>query len=104
MCIRDYDGSRSPLNFSDIGFDLTGPEVHADGEIWVASNLRVQWANQMMDRIVPQKTRLQAPVVETVRDPDFLEALRGASQSRNVRTARADSGLRSYPCANDGKI
>ncbi|GAA5199265.1 hypothetical protein GCM10023322_74540 [Rugosimonospora acidiphila] len=40
--IRDYDGSRSPLNYSDIGFDLTGPEVHADGEIWVATNLRVR--------------------------------------------------------------
>ena len=42
--IRDYDGSRSPLNFSDIGFDLVGPEVHADGEIWVATNLRVRAA------------------------------------------------------------
>jgi hypothetical protein len=42
--IRDYDGSKSPLNFSDVGFDLTGPEVHADGEIWVATNLRVRAA------------------------------------------------------------
>ena len=25
-----------PLNFSDYGFDTPGPEVHADGEIWVA--------------------------------------------------------------------
>jgi hypothetical protein len=40
--IRDYDGSGSPLNFSDVGFDLVGPEVHADGEIWVATNLRVR--------------------------------------------------------------
>ncbi|HZM74173.1 MAG TPA: M36 family metallopeptidase [Candidatus Limnocylindrales bacterium] len=40
--IRDYDGSKSPLNYSDIGFDLTGPEVHADGEIWVATNLRIR--------------------------------------------------------------
>jgi hypothetical protein len=40
--IRDYDGSRSPLNYSDVGFDLVGPEVHADGEIWVATNLRVR--------------------------------------------------------------
>jgi len=42
--IRNYDGSRSPLNFSDIGYDLVGPEVHADGEIWVATNLRVRAA------------------------------------------------------------
>ena len=25
-----------PLNYSDFGFDNVGPEVHADGEIWVA--------------------------------------------------------------------
>src|SRR5262245_28575751 len=25
-----------PLNYGDYGFDLTGPEVHADGEIWIA--------------------------------------------------------------------
>lgn len=42
--IRNYDGSKSPLNFSDIGYDLVGPEVHADGEIWVAANLRVREA------------------------------------------------------------
>jgi hypothetical protein len=34
--IRDYDPSRSPLNYSNFAFDLTGPEVHADGEIWNA--------------------------------------------------------------------
>ena len=26
-----------PLNHSDIGFDNVGPEVHADGEIWIAT-------------------------------------------------------------------
>jgi hypothetical protein len=33
-----------PLNFSDIGYDLTGPEVHADGEIWVAINFELRKA------------------------------------------------------------
>ena len=28
----------NPLNFSDVGYDLTGPQVHADGEIWSATN------------------------------------------------------------------
>ena len=32
--IRDYAMSKNPLNYSDYGFDPTGPEVHADGEIW----------------------------------------------------------------------
>jgi hypothetical protein len=33
-----------PLNFSDIGFDVTGPEVHADGEIWIATNFEIRRA------------------------------------------------------------
>jgi extracellular elastinolytic metalloproteinase len=32
--IRDYALDANPLNYSDIGFDTSGPEVHADGEIW----------------------------------------------------------------------
>jgi extracellular elastinolytic metalloproteinase len=42
--IRDYDISRNPLNYSDLGFDLVGPEVHADGEIWSAANYKVRQA------------------------------------------------------------
>ena len=42
--IRDYDISKNPLNYSDLGFDLTGPEVHADGEIWSAANYKVRQA------------------------------------------------------------
>jgi hypothetical protein len=37
--IRDFHLSGSPLNYGDMGFDTTGPEVHADGEIWNA----IQW-------------------------------------------------------------
>jgi extracellular elastinolytic metalloproteinase len=33
-----------PLNFSDVGYDVTGPEVHADGEIWVAINFELRRA------------------------------------------------------------
>ena len=33
-----------PLNFSDIGYDVTGPEVHADGEIWIAINFDISHA------------------------------------------------------------
>ena len=42
--IRNYDMSRSPLNYSDIGYDLTGPQVHADGEIWTATNFDIRQA------------------------------------------------------------
>lgn len=34
--IRDYPINRNPLQYGDYGFDSTGPEVHADGEIWNA--------------------------------------------------------------------
>jgi extracellular elastinolytic metalloproteinase len=32
--IRDFNLRDNPLTFADFGFDSTGPEVHADGEIW----------------------------------------------------------------------
>jgi extracellular elastinolytic metalloproteinase len=32
----DQNPDTDPLNYSDIGFDNVGPEVHADGEYWVA--------------------------------------------------------------------
>ena len=64
-----------------------------DAVIAVGADDRVQWANDKMDKLSPQHTRLHSPVVETVRDPDFLQAVREASQSREVRTARAISIL-----------
>ncbi|MGW4679539.1 M36 family metallopeptidase [Micromonospora taraxaci] len=42
--IRNHDLSRSPLNYSDIGYNTGGPAVHADGEIWGATNFRVRSA------------------------------------------------------------
>jgi extracellular elastinolytic metalloproteinase len=33
-----------PLNFSDVGFDTPGNEVHSDGEIWVAVNFDIRQA------------------------------------------------------------
>jgi two-component system phosphate regulon sensor histidine kinase PhoR len=62
-----------------------------DAVIAVSSDGLVQWANQPMDRLVPQGTRLNQPVVETIRDPDFLAAVKEAASSREVKTARATS-------------
>lgn len=42
--IRNYDMSRSPLNYSDIAYDLVGQQVHADGEIWSATQFDVREA------------------------------------------------------------
>jgi len=44
--IRDYNlnPTKNPLNYSDFGFDSTGPEVHADGEVWNAVQMTVRQA------------------------------------------------------------
>jgi two-component system phosphate regulon sensor histidine kinase PhoR len=62
-----------------------------DAVIAISSDGLVQWANQPMDRLVPQHTRLNAPVVETIRDPDFLAAVQAATSTRQVKTTRATS-------------
>ncbi|MFZ0731644.1 MAG: ATP-binding protein [Candidatus Sulfotelmatobacter sp.] len=62
-----------------------------DAVIAVSSDGLVRWANQPMDRLVPQRTRLNAPVVETIRDPDFLATVKAATNGKEVKTARATS-------------
>jgi two-component system, OmpR family, phosphate regulon sensor histidine kinase PhoR len=62
-----------------------------DAVIAVSADGLVQWANQPMNRLVPQGARLQQPVVETIRDPDFLATVKDATTAREVKTARATS-------------
>ena len=62
-----------------------------DAVIAVSSDGLVRWANQPLDRLVPQHTRLHAPVVETIRDPDFLATVKAATVTKEVKTARATS-------------
>ena len=62
-----------------------------DAVIAVSSDGLVRWANQPMDRLVPQHTRLNAPVVETIRDPDFLATIKAAMANKEAKTARATS-------------
>ena len=40
--IRNFAMNNSPLNYSDIGYDITGAQVHADGEIWSATNFDIR--------------------------------------------------------------
>ncbi len=48
------DLSINSLNFGDIGYDVTGNEVHADGEIWVVANFRIrQLLAEKYDRDYP---------------------------------------------------
>ena len=76
--IRNYDFNVNPNTFGDMGYDLTGPEVHADGEIWTA----VLWdlhrslvtkhglaqGGEIAARLVTDGMPLTAP------DPSFLDA------------------------------
>ncbi len=62
-----------------------------DAVIAVSDDGLVQWANRPMNRLVPQGTRLQQPVVETIRDPDFLASVKEAATTHEVKTARATS-------------
>jgi extracellular elastinolytic metalloproteinase len=56
--IRDYSLDHNPLNYADVGFDLTGPEVHADGEIWNGTNFDVRQAfNRRYDEQFPSSDR-----------------------------------------------
>ncbi|WP_232680162.1 M36 family metallopeptidase [Nocardioides sp. R-C-SC26] len=34
--IRNWNYAESPATFGDYGYDMSGPEVHSDGEIWTA--------------------------------------------------------------------
>ena len=62
-----------------------------DAVIAVSADGLVRWANHPMDQLVPQHTRLNAPVVETIRDPDFLTAVQAATVTKEVETGRATS-------------
>jgi hypothetical protein len=42
--IRNYPLDDNPLNYSDVGYDTPGPEVHSDGEIWNAVNWSIRQA------------------------------------------------------------
>jgi two-component system phosphate regulon sensor histidine kinase PhoR len=64
-----------------------------DAVIAVGPDDRVQWVNNSLDKLVPQGARLDSPVEETIRDPDFLQAVHSASKEIEVSTSRASSIL-----------
>jgi two-component system, OmpR family, phosphate regulon sensor histidine kinase PhoR len=61
-----------------------------DAVIAVGADGRVQWANRGMNRLA-QRARVSAPLIDTVRDPDFLAVVRTASEEKTAHTARASS-------------
>ncbi len=61
--------------------------------IAVGADARVLWVNGRMQRLAPAGVRLGAPVVESVRDPNFLAAVNGALQTKQIAAARATALL-----------
>lgn len=74
VAIRDYAINRNPLNYSDYGFDSTGVEVHADGEIWNGTqwsvrqalvkkwNSKYPYSNKKLQLRCAQGTATQSPL------------------------------------------
>ena len=96
--IRNYGMNVSPLNYSDVGYDFacnqpTCPlltQVHADGEIWSATNFAIREAmNARYDGTYPSS------------DAALQRSLRGRSHARR-RNARA-TGAGSSSCSTRGR-
>ena len=50
---------------------------------------RIEWVNGAMNRLMPNRVRLHAPFLETIREPDLLFSVRETIQNRQIHTARA---------------
>ncbi|HEY0357983.1 MAG TPA: M36 family metallopeptidase [Mycobacteriales bacterium] len=95
--IRNYDYDRNPTNYGDLGYDITGPEVHADGEIWTATlwDLRkaliarygTRTGAERAVRIITDAMPMTAP------DPSMLDARDGILLAAQDRYAGRDTAL-----------
>ena len=88
--IRNWAYDSNPTTFGDIGYDVSGPEVHSDGEIWttILWDLRKKLVarygqakgSEVAARLVTDAMPLSAP------DPSFLDmrdAILAADVDRN---------------------
>ncbi|MFY9843392.1 MAG: ATP-binding protein [Terriglobales bacterium] len=62
-----------------------------DAVIAVDMDGRVQWANRGMNRLLLRAPRLNAPLIDSVRDPDFLAAIQKAASDQVVTSARSNT-------------
>jgi two-component system phosphate regulon sensor histidine kinase PhoR len=59
--------------------------------IAVSRDGRTQWANRPMETLAPTGVRLGQPLVQTVRDPVFLDVVQQAAQQGTLATARVSN-------------
>ncbi|MFY9675708.1 MAG: ATP-binding protein [Terriglobales bacterium] len=62
-----------------------------DAVVAVGADGRVQWANRGMTHMLRRSPRLDAPLIDSVRDPDFLSAVRDAAREQVVTSARSNT-------------
>jgi two-component system phosphate regulon sensor histidine kinase PhoR len=62
-----------------------------DAVVAVGPDGRVQWANRGMTRLLQRSPRLNAPLIDSVRDPDFLAAIQEAARDHVVTSARSNT-------------
>jgi extracellular elastinolytic metalloproteinase len=87
--IRNWSYDDNPTTFGDIGYDLVGAEVHADGEIWTATLWDVRKAlvahfgesegGEISARIITDAMPLSPPNPSFV---DMRDAMRSALDNR----------------------
>jgi extracellular elastinolytic metalloproteinase len=79
--IRNYSYGDSPLNYGDLGYDIVGNEVHADGEIWAATLWQLRQALITKYGIKPGAKRaallFTAALPDTAPSPSMLDARDG---------------------------
>lgn len=82
-----------------------------DAVIAVSREGKVEWANRRLERLVGQSARVNASVVETVRDPEFLSAVREAAEKQAVTSTRSTSvapgrvfGVTAAPMPDGGAV
>ncbi|MDO9453867.1 MAG: M36 family metallopeptidase [Stagnimonas sp.] len=70
--LRNYSGDGGgPLNYSNIGYDTPGVQVHADSEIWVLTNWQIRQA-------LVEKYQSAFPVEDKKRQKECADGLYGA--------------------------
>ena len=62
-----------------------------DAVIAVGADNRIMWANREMASVLSHSPRLYSPLVDSVRDPDFLAAIREAAQGHAVASIRSQT-------------
>ncbi len=90
--IRNWSYDDSPLGFGDMGYDITGPGVHADGEIWAATLWDMRKA--LVERLGQQQAADMAAFLVTdamplaPNDPSMLDMRDAVMKALDIRYHR----------------